>query len=232
MPSYVKGVRLLADLKGKGEHFGGRIIGIEPGAGEMKLAQGQGPARSTASTRSTRSSTSSTAGMLAELDRSYVKKEPVASPCGRRTGRTASTSLTKLKDPKGAWGTGDGIHTLARKGFAERRAARSRKWLKNFKMTEKQLTGLESEDPGRGQGQRAGRRARLAEGEPGRGRQAGAGQRWRPAKGKDAGAAPRHRLLPLGRGHRHHLPVEERPGAARLQAQPQAVSTSDRCTPG
>ena len=33
----MKGVDSLADLKGKASEFGGRIIGIEPSAGEMGL---------------------------------------------------------------------------------------------------------------------------------------------------------------------------------------------------
>ena len=37
VPSYVKGVDSLDDLKGKAGTFGGKIVGIEPSAGEMGL---------------------------------------------------------------------------------------------------------------------------------------------------------------------------------------------------
>lgn len=36
VPSYVKDVRTLEDLKGKGEKFKGRVIGIEPGTATME----------------------------------------------------------------------------------------------------------------------------------------------------------------------------------------------------
>ena len=48
------------------------------------------------------------------------------------------------------------MHTLARKGFADDNPEVG-KWLKNFKMTEKQLTEPRGGDPRRRQGQGAGR---------------------------------------------------------------------------
>ncbi|WP_031088946.1 glycine betaine ABC transporter substrate-binding protein, partial [Streptomyces sp. NRRL S-15] len=57
----------------------------------------------------------------------------------------------KLEDPKGAWGKGEEIHTVAHKGFAKKAPAVA-KWLKDFELTEKQLTSLENEIQGAGQG--------------------------------------------------------------------------------
>ena len=42
VPSYVKGVDSLEDLKGQGKKFDGKIIGIEPSAGMMGTAEQEG----------------------------------------------------------------------------------------------------------------------------------------------------------------------------------------------
>ena len=98
------------------------------------------------------------------------------------------------------------------------------KWLKNFKMTEKQLTSLEAtiQNAGKGKEQEA-VRAWLKE-QPGHRRQAGPGRQGRrdPPRARTRGDAP-NIGFPVGRGHRRHVPVEERPGEARLQAEAQAV---------
>ncbi|GAB2913199.1 glycine betaine ABC transporter substrate-binding protein [Streptomyces heilongjiangensis] len=70
---------------------------------------------------------------------------------------------TKPADPGKAFGSGDGIHVLGREGCAakEPRVAR---WLKDFKLTEAQLTALEGaiEDADKGH-QEEGVRAWLKE---------------------------------------------------------------------
>ncbi len=106
VPSYMKGIESMEDLKGQADKFKGRIVGIEPGAGEMQLLKSK---------------------VLKEygLDKEYNEFD-----------------LTKLKDPKGAWGEGDEIHTLARKGFSKE-FPEVGKWLKDFKMSEEQLTSAD-----------------------------------------------------------------------------------------
>ncbi|MFJ5216474.1 ABC transporter permease/substrate binding protein [Streptomyces sp. NPDC088354] len=150
VPSYVKGVDSLADLKGQGKRFGGRIIGIEPGAGMMKMLNDtvlkkyglEGEYKVT---------TGSTASMLAQLDRSIKAKEPVVVTLWSPHWAYSEFPLKKLKDPLGAWGSGDGIHTLARDGFAAKEPAVAR-WLKDFRLSEKELNGLEAAVHGAGQG--------------------------------------------------------------------------------
>ncbi len=87
---------------------------------------------------------SSTPAMLAELKRAYAKKEPFVGTLWSPHWAYSEYELKKLEDPKGAWGKGDGVHTLSRKGFAQDNPVVA-KWLKSFKMTEKQLTSLEAE---------------------------------------------------------------------------------------
>ncbi|MEU3059484.1 ABC transporter permease/substrate binding protein [Streptomyces subrutilus] len=155
VPSYLKDVRSLADLKGKSGQFKGRIIGIEPSAGEMSILKDK-VLGEYGLDGEYKVVDGSTPGMLAELKRAYEKKEPVAVVLWSPHWAYSSYELTKLEDPKGAWGKGDGIHTLARKGFAsdEPKVA---EWLRSFKLTEEQLTSLEAkiQDTGKGKEQQA-----------------------------------------------------------------------------
>ncbi|WP_030718035.1 ABC transporter permease/substrate binding protein [Streptomyces sp. NRRL S-237] len=155
VPSYMKDVRSLADLKGKADQFKGRIIGIEPSAGEMSILKDK-VLKDYDLDGEYKVVDGSTPGMLAELKRAYEKKEPVAVVLWSPHWAYSSYELTKLEDPKGAWGKGDGIHTLARKGFAEDEP-KVAEWLKSFKLTEEQLTGLEAkiQETGKGKEQQA-----------------------------------------------------------------------------
>ncbi|RSM91279.1 glycine/betaine ABC transporter permease [Streptomyces sp. WAC 01325] len=150
VPSYVKGVDSLEDLKNNASKFKGKIIGIEPSAGMMGIL------KDTVLKKYGLEGTyevvdGSTPAMLAELKRAYAKKEPVLVTLWSPHWAYSDYDLTKLKDPKGAWGKGDGVHTLARKGFAGDNPEVG-KWLKDFSMTEKQLTSLESQITKAGKG--------------------------------------------------------------------------------
>ncbi|MEU7334407.1 ABC transporter permease/substrate binding protein [Streptomyces sp. NPDC007074] len=143
VPSYMKGVDSLEDLKGKAATFGGKITGIESSAGMMGLLKNK-VLKEYGLDKEFKVVDSSTPAMLAELKRAYAKKQPVVVTLWSPHWAYSDYDLKKLKDPKGAWGKGDGVHTLSRKGFAQDNPVVGR-WLKNFKLTEKQLTGLEAE---------------------------------------------------------------------------------------
>ncbi|MER5692551.1 ABC transporter permease/substrate binding protein [Streptomyces mirabilis] len=143
VPSYMKGVDSLADLKGKAGTFGGKITGIESSAGMMGLLKRK-VLKDYGLDKEYKVVDSSTPAMLAELKRAYAKKEPIVVTLWSPHWAYSDYDLKKLKDPKGAWGKGDGVHTLSRKGFAQDNPVVGQ-WLKNFRMTEKQLTGLEAE---------------------------------------------------------------------------------------
>jgi len=142
VPSYVKGVDSLADLKGQSSKFKGRIVGIEPSAGMMGLLKDK-VLGEYGLDGEYEVVDGSTPAMLAELKRAYAKKEPIAVTLWSPHWAYSDYDLKKLKDPKVAWGEGDGVHTLARKGFADDNPEVGG-WLKNFSMTEEQLTGLEA----------------------------------------------------------------------------------------
>ncbi|MGC5344940.1 ABC transporter permease/substrate binding protein [Streptomyces sp. DT24] len=150
VPSYVKGVDSLADLKGQGKKFNGKIIGIESSAGMMGTLNKE-VLKAYGLEGEYRVVSSSTSSMLAELDRSIKKKEPVVVTLWSPHWAYGRHDLKKLKDPKGAWGKGEDVHTVAHKGFAEKAPAVA-DWLKKFKLTEKQLTSLENEIQGAGEG--------------------------------------------------------------------------------
>ncbi|MEU1530929.1 ABC transporter permease/substrate binding protein [Streptomyces fagopyri] len=143
VPAYMKGLDSLEDLKGKAGTFGGKITGIESSAGMMGLLKSK-VLEAYGLDKEYKVVDSSTPAMLAELKRAYAAKKPIVATLWSPHWAYSDYKLKKLKDPKGAWGKGDGVHTLSRKGFAQDNPVVG-KWLKNFKMTEKQLTDLEAE---------------------------------------------------------------------------------------
>ncbi|MER8030452.1 ABC transporter permease/substrate binding protein [Streptomyces bauhiniae] len=142
VPSYVKDVNSLADLKNHAAEFDGRIIGIEPSAGMMGLLKDKVLDQYGLKGKY-EVVDGSTPAMLTELKRAYAKKQPVVVTLWSPHWAYSDYKLKKLKDPDGAWGKGDKVHTLARKGFSDDNPEVA-KWLKDFSMTEKQLTGLEA----------------------------------------------------------------------------------------
>ncbi|MEV0735681.1 ABC transporter permease/substrate binding protein [Streptomyces sp. NPDC050549] len=151
VPSYVKDVNTLADLKTHASEFGGKITGIEPSAGMMGLLK-------TKVLKEYRLQGSydvvdgSTPAMLAELKRAYAEKQPIVVTLWSPHWAYSDYKLKKLTDPKDAWGKGDGVHTVSRRGFAADNPDVG-KWLKDFRMTEAQLTGLEAQIQKSGKGQ-------------------------------------------------------------------------------
>ncbi|KYK12187.1 MULTISPECIES: ABC transporter permease/substrate binding protein [Streptomyces] len=143
VPAYMKDVNTLADLKGKADLFKGRITGIESSAGEMALLKSK-VMGAYGLEDEYKVVDSSTPAMLAELKRAMSKKEPIVVTLWSPHWAYNDYDLKKLKDPEGAWGKGDGVHTLSRKGFAADDPTAAR-WMKDFELTEQQLTSLEAE---------------------------------------------------------------------------------------
>ncbi|MBL1107579.1 ABC transporter permease/substrate binding protein [Streptomyces sp. 5-8] len=150
VPSYVKDVNSLEDLKDHASEFHGKIIGIEPSAGMMGLLKDK-VLKEYGLDGTYEVVDGSTPAMLAELKRAYGRKQPVVVTLWSPHWAYSDYGLKKLKDPRGAWGKGDGVHTLARKGFAADNPQVGR-WLKDFSMTEEQLTGLEAQIQKSGKG--------------------------------------------------------------------------------
>ncbi|MGA4843023.1 ABC transporter permease/substrate binding protein [Streptomyces sp. G45] len=188
VPSYMKDVDSLDDLKGAKGTFKGKVIGIESSAGMMKLLKDK-VLKEYGLEKDYEVVDGSTPAMLAELKRAYAKKEPILVTLWSPHWAYSDFDLKKLKDPKGAWGKGDGVHTLAREGFGGEHPEVA-KWLKDFKMSEKQLTSLEAEINKAGKGnQRDAVRAWLK-------RHPGLVDKWAPvAGGKGSTPAEAKRTL-------------------------------------
>ncbi|WP_320778726.1 ABC transporter permease/substrate binding protein [Streptomyces sp. CRN 30] len=143
VPSYMKDIDSLEDLKGKADEFGGKITGIESSAGEMGLLKSK-VLKAYGLDKEYDVVDSSTPAMLSELKRAYSEKKPIVVTLWSPHWAYNDYDLKKLKDPKGAWGSGDGVHTLSRKGLADDDPTVAQ-WMKDFKLTEDQLTSLEAE---------------------------------------------------------------------------------------
>ncbi len=188
VPSYMKDVKTLDDLKGKAGELGGKITGIEPGAGEMKILKDK-VLKDYGLDGEYKVQESSTSSMLSELDRKIHEKKPIAVTLWSPHWAYDKYELTKLKDPKGSFGAGDSLHMLGRKGFAKDEPQVA-KWMKNFHMDEKQLTSLENEIKKAGVGhEQDGVRAWLKQ-HPGLVDKIAPSANAAYAKGKDAGKAP------------------------------------------
>ncbi|WP_329246341.1 ABC transporter permease/substrate binding protein [Streptomyces sp. NBC_01478] len=151
VPAYMKDVNTLADLKTHASEFGGKITGIEPSAGMMGLLKTK-VLKEYGLQGSYDVVDGSTPAMLAELKRAYAKKQPIVVTLWSPHWAYSDYKLKKLTDPKNAWGKGDGVHTVARKGFAADNPDVGT-WLKDFGMTESQLTGLEAQIQKSGKGE-------------------------------------------------------------------------------
>ncbi|MBG0856610.1 ABC transporter permease/substrate binding protein [Streptomyces spinoverrucosus] len=150
VPSYMEDVNSLEDLKNHASDLDGKIVGIEPSAGMMGMLKDK-VLKEYGLENSYQVVDGSTPAMLAELKRAYAKKQPIVVTLWSPHWAYSDYDLKKLKDPKGAWGKGDGVHTLSRKGFAEDNPEVG-EWLRNFSMTEGQLTGLEAQIQKAGKG--------------------------------------------------------------------------------
>ncbi|WP_136041744.1 MULTISPECIES: glycine betaine ABC transporter substrate-binding protein [unclassified Microbacterium] len=100
-----------------GADLGGKIYGIEPGAGLTAQTQKMLPAYGLDSEYEL--VTSSTAAMLTELKSATEKQEDIVVTLWRPFWANDAFPVKDLEDPKGAMGTAEGLHFLGTKGFAE-----------------------------------------------------------------------------------------------------------------
>jgi glycine betaine/proline transport system substrate-binding protein len=154
VPEYVEDVNTIEDLKGKHGKFDNRIVGIEAGAGLMKL---------------TRTSVipgydlkdyelveGSTAAMLSALESSIKKKEPVVVTLWEPHWAFTKYPIKSLEDTEGAFGDPDKAQTITSKEFAKGNPELV-EWMSDFKLTSDQLGTLELliQEKGKGKEQEA-----------------------------------------------------------------------------
>ena len=131
----------LDQLEANASAFGNRIVGIEPGAGLTEAVQTKviPDYKLTDFTLQT----SSTPAMLSELKAALSKGENIAVTLWRPHWAYDEFAIKDLKDPKGALGAAESIHTIARADFATDYPDLTG-WIKGFKMDSKQLYSLEN----------------------------------------------------------------------------------------
>lgn len=141
VPKYVSDVNSVADLKANAGQFGGKITGIDPGAGETRVIQNNVIPQYDLAGSLTLQNSSSTA-MLAALDSAVKANQPIVVALWHPHWAYSRYELKDLADPKGALGTGEQIHSLGRKNFDHDFPSLANA-IKGLKLDDAQLGALE-----------------------------------------------------------------------------------------
>lgn len=141
VPEYMDDINSIADLKGQADRFGGRIVGIEPGAGLTRVTK-ESVMPTYGLDEEYELVESSTTAMLAELQTAVENEDDIVVTLWRPFWANASFPVKDLEDPEGALGEPEGLHVLARDGFSDDFADVA-EMLSNFKMDDEQFGTLE-----------------------------------------------------------------------------------------
>ncbi|WP_077329711.1 glycine betaine ABC transporter substrate-binding protein [Virgibacillus siamensis] len=137
VPTYMKDINSIKDLKENKKKFNGKIVGFEPGAGTMLVTEDvikeYGLDYELVE--------SSTAAMVTSIKQAVADKEPIVAPLWKPHYVFAEVDLKFLDDPKKTYGGVEKIYMATREDFGSDYKKVS-KWLKNFKLNDKQLGDL------------------------------------------------------------------------------------------
>lgn len=130
----------LDQLAGAADQFGGRIVGIEPGSGLMRITgddvvPGYG-------LEGMQLVESSTPAMLAELKKATDAGQNIAVTLWRPHWAYNAFPIKDLADPKGLLGSAESIHSVASTSFATDHPE-VHGWISNFSMPTDTLASLE-----------------------------------------------------------------------------------------
>lgn len=130
----------IADLPDMADEYGGKIYGIEPGAGLTKTTEES--AIPTYGLDDYEFVVSSTPAMLTQVKNATDKKENVLVTLWRPHWAYAEYPLRDLEDPEGAMGDAEIISSAARSGFSEENP-KAAQVVKNLALDDEQLSTLE-----------------------------------------------------------------------------------------
>ncbi|NYF15456.1 glycine betaine/proline transport system substrate-binding protein [Microbacterium sp. AK009] len=140
VPSYVD-IDSIEDLEGNADRFGGRIVGIEPGAGLTAQTQ-DSMLPEYGLDGDYELVTSSTAAMLAELDAAIAAEEDIVVTLWRPFWANDAYDVKDLEDPMGAMGEAEALHFLGTAGFSER-CAEAAELIGEIQLNDEQYGALE-----------------------------------------------------------------------------------------
>ena len=140
VPDYMDDITSIADLQGQADRFGGKIYGIEPGAGitdaaKNKVIPGYG-------LDGYELVTSSTPAMLTELQNAIDAQEDIVVTLWSPFWAMTAFPVRALEDPDGHFGEPEALHHLAHKGFSEENPMAA-EWISQATMTAEQFGSLE-----------------------------------------------------------------------------------------
>jgi glycine betaine/proline transport system substrate-binding protein len=138
VPKYAS-VGSIPDLESHAADFQKRIVGIEAGAGEMRIVQENVIPGYKLSLTLVQSSTPA---MLAELQKSLNAHQSIVVTLWHPHWAYAKFPLKDLEDPKGLMGKAEHLDVLGKKGFSTS-FPQVAKWMKNFKVAPDNLQSLE-----------------------------------------------------------------------------------------
>lgn len=115
VPAYMTDINTIEDLKQHAAEFDNRIVGIDPGAGLMRLTKSAMDQYGL----DMKLAASSDATMTAVLGEAMREHKPVVVTAWTPHWMFSRWQLKYLEDPKGAFGKDEEIHTIVRKGLKE-----------------------------------------------------------------------------------------------------------------
>jgi glycine betaine/proline transport system substrate-binding protein len=138
VPDYVD-AQSIEDLNEDRDEFDGEIIGIEPGAGIMRIAEDEAIPEYGLDYELV---ASSTPAMISELEQAIDNQEPIVFTAWKPHWMFTAYDIRYLDDPKGAMGTPEELSAITREGL-EQDAPDAFQFLDNITLTEEQLGDLE-----------------------------------------------------------------------------------------
>ncbi|WP_114853684.1 glycine betaine ABC transporter substrate-binding protein [Brachybacterium sp. YJGR34] len=141
VPDYVD-ITSIEELVGQGDRFGGRIVGIEPGAG-LTAATQDAVIPGYGLDEEYELVTSSTPAMLTELSSAIDAQEDIVVTLWTPFWANSTYSVKALEDPDGAFGEAEALHFLGRSGFQDDYADVA-DYLGQISLSDEQYNGLEN----------------------------------------------------------------------------------------